>query len=280
MSTLCLHAGAVKAERETLIEIPVPDATRSYCPVEHFKLLDTIEKSAIGAGHVIDSLEIGIQSSKRGEDTITGAKMFAIMRLKSDGDIGGDNLRLDIGIRNSYDKSVAVGIVAGASVFVCDNMMITGEIQAVRKHTPNVWQDVLPMVTAVLMMANKQHELDQQMRQMFMDVNIDTGIGMDLLGKMAAHGFISYAGGNSSMFALALQQWQEPTYEEFHPRNIWSLYNACTFGTKKSTMSNAMLDNAKVTCFFRDEFTPYITAEAETLNTELVELREELINVG
>ena len=276
MSTLCLHSGAEAVQRENLIEIPVPSATKTYCPVEHFKLLNTIEESAIGAGHVIDSLEIGIQSAKRGDDVIPGAKMFSIMRLKSDGDTGGDNLRLDIGIRNSYDKSVAVGIVAGASVFVCDNMMITGEIQAVRKHTPNVWQDVLPMVTAVLLMANKQHEIDQAMREAFMRHGIETRMGMDLLGKMAAHGFISYAGGNSSMFALALQQWQEPTYEEFQERNIWSLYNACTFGTKKSTMSNAMLDNAKVTCFFRDQFTPAFTDEAKTLNLELDALREEL----
>lgn len=276
MSTLCLHSGAEIAQREALIEIPVPSATRSYCPVEHFKLLDLIEKAVGTQNHVIDNLEIGIQSVKRGEDTIPGAKMFAIMRLKTDGPSGDDNLRLDIGIRNSYDKSVAVGIVAGASVFVCDNMMITGEIQAVRKHTPNVWQDILPMVTAVLMMANKQHELDQQMRSMFMDNDITTGDGMDLLGSMAAHGYISYAGGNSSMFAIALREWQEPTFEDFHPRNIWSLYNACTFGTKKSTMSNAMLDNAKVTCFFRDQFAPYVTTEAEVINTELLELREEL----
>lgn len=276
MSTLCLHTGAARIDGPELVHIPVPIATNSYCPVEHFKLLDTIERAALEYGHVIDNLEVGIQSAKRDEETILGAKMFAIMRLKTNGAVGGDNLRLDIGIRNSYDKSVAVGIVAGASVFVCDNMMITGEMQAIRKHTPNVWQDILPMVMAVLMIANKQHELDQQMRQDLMLHEINTHSGLDLLGSMAAHGYISYAGGNSSMFATALREWQEPSFEEFNPRNVWSLYNACTFATKKSTLSNSMLDNAKVTCFFRDEFTPHITTESASLNGVLLKLREEL----
>lgn len=279
MSVLSLHSGAELAQREELIEIPVPNATKTYCPVEHFKLLDLIEQAANDQGHEIEKLDIGIQSATRDKITIPGAKMFSIMRLKtSDEQLSGDDLRLDIGIRNSYDKTVAVGIVAGASVFVCDNMMITGEIQAVRKHTPNVWQDILPMVTAVLAMANKQHELDNLMKEIFKTISIETGAGLDLLGKMAAHGFISIAGGNSSMFALAIREWTTPTFEEFHGRNIWSLYNACTFGTKKSTMNNAMVDNAKVTCYFRDEFAQDVKHKADFLNEELTEIREQLTN--
>lgn len=278
MSTLCLHSGAERTERDALIEIPVPNATKTYMPVEHFKLLNLIEQAALDQGHIIDNLDIGIQSATRDKVEIPGAKMFGIMRLKTSDDISGDDLRLDIGIRNSYDKTVAVGIVAGASVFVCDNMMITGEIQAVRKHTPNVWQDILPMVTAVLAMANKQHELDQMMKEVFKSISIETGAGLDLLGKMAAHGYISYAGGNSSMFAIAIREWTEPTFEQFHDRNIWSLYNAVTYGTKKSTMTNAMIDNAKATVFFRDQFAIDVTEQAKVLNEELIDMREQLTN--
>jgi hypothetical protein len=276
MSVLCLHSGAHLVPREELFKVPVPNATKSYCPVEHFKLIDSIEQSATSNGHIVESVEVGIQDAKRGEEFIPGAKMFGIMRLKSEGDTGGDNLRLDIGIRNSYDKSIAVGIAAGASVFVCDNMMITGEVQAVRKHTPNVWQDVFPMINAVMAMANKQHELDQQMRDTFKGIGMGTQAGLDVLGCMAAHGHLSYAGGGSSMFALAIREWLTPSFEEFHGRDVWSLYNATTFGTKKSTLSNAMLDNAKATLFFRDRYAYDITESAQELNEDLNELRQEL----
>lgn len=273
MSTLCLHSGAVRIPREELIGIPIPKATNSYCPVAHHELIDTIERQAIVAGHKIDLVEIGIQDAKREDEIIQGAKMFSVMRLHTDGPVGSDNLRLDIGIRNSYDKSIAVGLVAGSSVFVCDNMSITGEIQAVRKHTPNVWDDIIPMVTAVLMVANKQHILDQEMRDEFKASDIGFDSGLDLLGIMAAHGFISYTGGSNSIFATAIKEWSEPSFEEFADRNIWSLYNACTFATKKSTLVNTLVDNAKVTKFFRDKFAPGISSAGKELNDELNKIR-------
>ena len=48
-----------------------------------------------------------------------------------------------IGVRNSHDKSVAAGLVAGARVTVCANGMFTGEdICLNRKHTSRIFDDL------------------------------------------------------------------------------------------------------------------------------------------
>ena len=51
-----------------------------------------------------------------------------------------------LGLRNSHDKTFPTGIVAGASVFVCDNLSFSGEVKFARKHTRFIMRD-LPMLT-------------------------------------------------------------------------------------------------------------------------------------
>ena len=43
--------------------------------------------------------------------------------------------RWAIGFRNSYDRSMSIGIAAGTRVFICDNLALSGEYISMRKHT-------------------------------------------------------------------------------------------------------------------------------------------------
>jgi hypothetical protein len=60
-----------------------------------------------------------------------GKKMFGVWDLSG----GSDELCWSIGIRNSMDKSMALGITAGTRVFVCENLAFSGDFVAFRKHT-------------------------------------------------------------------------------------------------------------------------------------------------
>src|SRR2546430_2638626 len=51
-----------------------------------------------------------------------GMKMFGVMTLSLTHGNGGDAISLAIGLRNSHDKSFALGMVAGFRVFCCDNL--------------------------------------------------------------------------------------------------------------------------------------------------------------
>jgi hypothetical protein len=65
--------------------------------------------------------------------------MFGIWDLNG----GSDELCWSIGIRNSMDKSMALGITAGTRVFVCDNLAFSGEFVEFRKHTKGLVYDEL-----------------------------------------------------------------------------------------------------------------------------------------
>jgi len=51
-----------------------------------------------------------------------------------------------LGLRNSHDKTFPAGIVAGASVFVCDNLSFSGEVKFARKHTRFINRDLPQLV--------------------------------------------------------------------------------------------------------------------------------------
>ena len=52
-----------------------------------------------------------------------------------------------LGLRNSHDKTFPAGIVAGAQLFICDNLSFSGEVKFARKHTSHIVRD-LPQITS------------------------------------------------------------------------------------------------------------------------------------
>ena len=61
------------------------------------------------------------------------------------------------------DKTFPAGIVAGASVFVCDNLSFSGEVKFARKHTRYINRD-LPQLTerAIGLLLAKWHDQDKR----------------------------------------------------------------------------------------------------------------------
>ena len=133
--TLMLHSGAESATMNELISIPLPQKTRTYQPVPHEQLSTMLLQmvASIFPDFTYEKSHFGLAAD--------GNKMFGIHTFRSvDSALG-----LSIGFRNSYDRSMSVGIAVGASVFVCDNMVISGDITVLRKHTSNVIRDMESM---------------------------------------------------------------------------------------------------------------------------------------
>ena len=53
-----------------------------------------------------------------------GMKMFGVLDLETQM----EGCRFSIGIRNSHDKSIRLGLTSGLRVFVCSNMAFSGEL--------------------------------------------------------------------------------------------------------------------------------------------------------
>ncbi len=73
-----------------------------------------------------------------------GARYFGLMEIHSRK--SSEDYCWVLGLRNSHDKTFPAGIVAVASVFVCDNLSFLGEVKFSRQHTVHINRDLPQLV--------------------------------------------------------------------------------------------------------------------------------------
>ena len=215
--TLILHRGAQQASREEIGEIPIPKPTRSYAPVAHGELADHLAKKA---EYLLP--EFNLHKSQYGLAR-DGQQLFGVHSFRN----GSTDLALSIGFRNSYDKTLAVGIAVGASVLVCDNLALSGDITLMRKHTTNVETDLNSLiVTAILKARTAFHQVKADAKSMHQIPLVDDE-AYRLIGLMYGRGVIS-----PRQIPVVRNEWMEPSHDEFRERTMWSFYNAVTEALK------------------------------------------------
>lgn len=207
---------------EELGNYKLPLQTDTYVPVGHQQLVNTVKR--IGSDYfnqepVDGSLEVNT----------TGNQLFGTMSWKED-----SGLNVSVGFRNSYDKSISVGLCAGAQVVVCANMMFAGEIMTVRKHTGNITSDLDDLVEDLFQQSNGIYAKTQKDALLMQSMPLsDTMVG-DYLGQM----FVNEQILNGAQIKKARDEWfKSPTFQE---RTLWSAYNACTEALKSSHTSHAL----------------------------------------
>jgi hypothetical protein len=148
---------------------------------------------------------------------------------------GHDSMGLSIGFRNSYDKSMSVGIAVGASVFVCDNLALTGEVTVMRKHTTNVWSDLEELaITTIYRSKSNFHRITED-AELMQHQEIDDDQAYRQLGYLYGHGIIT-----PRQIPVVKSEWLKPSYIDFTPRTQWSFYNACTEALKSTPPTKIM----------------------------------------
>ena len=99
--------------------------TRWY-PLPHRTLVTEVENQLQAAGFQLRGATYSL--------THDGQRFFGVLQVtlptRNDREFG-----WVVGLRNSHDKSLPAGLVAGTQVMVCDNLAFTGEVKLSRKHT-------------------------------------------------------------------------------------------------------------------------------------------------
>ena len=132
--------------KEALFGVALPDTTQTYMPVPNEVLVEAIAER-------LDKRNMRVVS-ERYDSNRDLTQMFGCMSI----DTGDSNQRMSIGFRNSYDKSLAVGLVAGSMVIVCSNLCFAGDIKLLRKHTSGVFNDLYALVDNVIEYAEQEYE--------------------------------------------------------------------------------------------------------------------------
>jgi Domain of unknown function (DUF932) len=211
--SLVVHTGGEIVTKDDLSLVPVPEATDSYIPVPHTHLADTL--STIGR----DILTGFTPAKEQYALARNGNQMFGVITFKGDH----DDLGLSIGFRNSYDKSMAVGIAIGASVFVCDNLAFAGDVSILRKHTANVWSSLEDLAISTLYRSQKNFQKIAEDSEALKSKALSDKEAFMLMGLLYGKRVITLR-----QLSFVKLEWLSPAHEEFRPRNRWSFYNACT----------------------------------------------------
>lgn len=115
--------GTNQVSEQDVFNVPAVPFTKTFHPIHHGDVIRSIQE-AIG----IVGMEIVKSEYVLAQE---GMQMFGVFDLSQ----GTSELSWSIGIRNSMNKSLSLGITAGTRVFVCENLCFSGEFLAFRKHT-------------------------------------------------------------------------------------------------------------------------------------------------
>jgi hypothetical protein len=217
--SLTVHAGGKFATRDELSLIPVPVETESYTPVPHNHLAETL--TTIGRD-ILQGYELESEQYALARE---GNQMFGVLTFRGEH----PEMGLSVGFRNSYDKSMAIGIAIGAKVFVCDNLALAGDVTVLRKHTGNVWASLEDVAISTLYRSQKNFHKVVEDAATLKNMSIsDTG-AFQYMGLLYGRGVLT-----PRQLPVVKREWLRPSHEDFQPRNLWSFYNACTEAMKSA----------------------------------------------
>jgi len=222
-----IHCGGTEVERSALLDVQMPNATRSYQPVAYSYFADLIEDRLYDHG-----FKFGEQAHALNHE---GQQYFGMAELKN-GDTMADDWALVAGWRTSTDKSIANCFVVGSQVFVCDNLAFSGEVQIGRKHTTGVLRDLPDMITNAVKRTGALAISQNERYAGYKEVGMKDAVVNHTIVQMFRQGIMS-----SSRIGKVVNEYYEPSHvEHLDPngnRTNWTLFNAATEALKKSGLN-------------------------------------------
>lgn len=198
-----------------LFSYPVPPETDTYKPISH-KELDKITRKAIkDSGFKLQSREF---SSAR--DGMVGNARYVIKEL-SDEEMG-----LEIGWQNSYDKTLSLKFAIGTRIFICNNGCVSGNFGAFkRRHSGDVQEYTPDMIKESIASAGAIFEDMKEDRNMMKSVILDIHQKAAIIGEL----FFKDELIGSKQLNIIKEEIKTPTYDYGAPNSLWELYQHTTF---------------------------------------------------
>jgi len=206
-----------KIGRSQLAQIPVPEATSTHKPVPHHVIVEALAET-LSFRHIrVVNEEYAV--------SFDGMKMFGVLDLETQM----EGCRFSIGIRNSHDKSLRLGLTAGLRVFVCSNMAFSGEFHSCPGEA---YEELQPDRHACSGCGPDQRGFEPMRRQ------VEEWRQAQITDERAK--LIPYAAfidgkleAPRTLLPEVHRLYFQPEYEEFSPRTMWSPSNAFTSAFKE-----------------------------------------------
>lgn len=250
-SMLVNHCGAVQVNAAELATIEPPTPTRSWFPLAHRTVLDSVCSTLSGAGFAIVRSRLSVSHG--------GARFFGTLDLATS---ISDGVSLAIGIRNSNDQSFPIGFCCGQRVFVCDNLAFTSEIVVSKKHTRFGQERYLEGL------ARAVASLDQYLRSAakWIERMQQHKLGHDVANSLLLQAYEEKIVG-LRLLPQVIEEWRRPQREEYRPRTAYSLFNCFTDVFGRERQSRFPAESALVTMRLAKLLTPHVTNEPDVVTS-------------
>ena len=234
---LTLEGKASAVTEQTVRNCITPPATRSYCPLPYGDILDMIQEPAYDLGFKLIKSEYALSNDSQ--------RFFGTMTF----DTGHPAYALNFGFRSSHDKTMSAVLVAGVEMaFICANLCYQGDaLQFMRKHTRNAYRDVKREIANTINNWEQPYQNTIDQLESLKQIECSETRGAELIGLAQYNGYLKSTAAN-----VARQDWRVPRHQEFAERNLFSLYNCFTQGTKSGDGTKMIDRQIKVDTFFQE----------------------------
>jgi len=221
---LLTQCGSQRCSLEQLLAIPEPQKTKSYTPLNHYDFAVSVLTIAsdLLKGYRFDGDSYALSSD--------GQKMFGVITYRKINSQQNEELKVAIGLRNSYNKTMSAGLVLGSTVLVCDNLVFSGDIKVMRKHSGVDMHEDLhdQIVTAIY---KSQHNFQQICHdvELMKQKPMNQHQKYEYIGMLTGEGVLS-----ATQSTTAFKELWKPSHEEFQVDTLWAGYNCATEALKSS----------------------------------------------
>jgi hypothetical protein len=212
-----------KVSYEQLLAVETPEATESHTPIPHHTLVKLTREAISNAGLEIVEEEHALARF--------GLRYFGAFALTGK-EINGDDRQVVLAIRNSHDKAFAAAICIGNKVLCCENLCFASDIKLARRHTLHILAD-LPRVLADAVGRCVSHWNDMGTRiEKYKETILTSAQAENLIVRLVD----AKAVPARDIYNI-VQEFRNPSHEEFKGDSLWTLYNAVTEILKGSDLS-------------------------------------------
>lgn len=218
---LIAHVNSDVVTREQLANIePTELPTPSFRPVKHLDLVETIERSVASLNMKIEHEQFAVRRD--------GQMLFGVMKISH---IVQSEYVTSLGFRHANNRTMSIQMVAGASVFVCDNMCFRGDSIVLRQRHTHSFSLTGQILDGLKRWKHETNVLVDEIER-FRAIQLDDVRAKAFILDAFVQGIMPLR-----FMPDVVKEWKEPRHAEFAPRTLWSLNNAFTEVQKQMPVS-------------------------------------------
>jgi hypothetical protein len=216
--------GTKKSTEDEVRNILAPTPTETWNPISHNDFLSVVDGSLKEKGlHVVNKSFVLSHNDNR---------LFAVYDLN--GSTKKSDFGLSLGLRNSTDKKFPAGFAFGTRVFVCENLMFSGNVVATRKHTCNITSDISTRCNSAIDKFMMSYEGICNKIEFWKETKIEDNDAKAFMWDAANTGVLPMQFLRKKVYPI----WERPKHDSHNGGTVWTLHNAISEAMKERQAVN------------------------------------------